>query len=585
MTCKLLCSVVVLLFIASSIGATATKIDNESDEVSFCDCENELIETTQTTKYSMGLILDDNPPEPAITYTASTDPLESWNWRSASYRGKQGDWITGIRDQEECGSCYAFAAIASLESALNIAEKNPSYDKDYSEQYIVSCGPSTEFSSGIKGCNGGQRDDTLGFTEKYGAIPESKYPYTSGDGITPSCSAKVQGWKSTKLNVRGWNSVSGTNAMKNALVQYGPLMAGMKVYDDFLDYKSGAYEHKSGEYLGLHAVILVGYNDEGGYWICKNSWGTGWGENGWFKIKYGECDIDTYTCYYYSHLGNDPLTYGRLFYDISGEWRRYDDVSIQMSKDQGSCNAYYTFDIGVSSVKDSMKIGIEFIEWGAYILSSGPNLYLWDYNKGEWVLKWEGVCGPLNHPQSYTWFEKTISGDSNRYIKKGIVKLRIYAHENTNTVLRSLRLKYDVNSPAAEPEVYASGDIKLEKVKPGSTHTDTITVKNVGDSSSSLSWLIQRPSFGSWRFDPNRGDLSGSDSGETIDVTLTVPDEKNWNKKGTIKIYNEHDKTDYRLITVEVSTAQGKSKNLLFFSNYISVLRNHFLNIFNSFKF
>jgi cathepsin B len=70
---------------------------------------------------------------------------------------------------------------------------------------------------------------------------------------------------------------------------------GFTVYQDFMNYKSGVYKHVSGNVLGGHAVKIVGWGQENGtnYWICANSWGTSWGENGFFRIAWGQCGIDS----------------------------------------------------------------------------------------------------------------------------------------------------------------------------------------------------------------------------------------------------------------------------------------------------
>lgn len=75
----------------------------------------------------------------------------------------------------------------------------------------------------------------------------------------------------------------------------GPMETGFEVYHDFFNYKSGVYHHVSGELAGGHAVKILGWGtDEAGtdYWICANSWGLGWGENGFFRIKMGEGGVD-----------------------------------------------------------------------------------------------------------------------------------------------------------------------------------------------------------------------------------------------------------------------------------------------------
>ena len=73
------------------------------------------------------------------------------------------------------------------------------------------------------------------------------------------------------------------------------------VYSDFMNYKSGIYQHKSGTQEGGHAVKILGWGTESGlnYWICANSWGTSWGESGYFRIAFGECGIDSaaYGCH------------------------------------------------------------------------------------------------------------------------------------------------------------------------------------------------------------------------------------------------------------------------------------------------
>lgn len=83
--------------------------------------------------------------------------------------------------------------------------------------------------------------------------------------------------------------------MKCALLD-GPLVGSMEVYEDFMTYKEGVYEHKAGEFMGNHAIEVVGWGTENGteYWTCKNSWGPSWGISGYFKIKMGDSKINTY---------------------------------------------------------------------------------------------------------------------------------------------------------------------------------------------------------------------------------------------------------------------------------------------------
>ncbi len=208
----------------------------------------------------------------------------SWDWRDATYNGQTGDWTTPIRNQADCGSCYAFAPLGSIESLIKIKQGNPGYTIDLSEQFIVSCG--TEWMSDyIDGCNGAYSPGPYNFITTYGALPESCFPYVSGSGSVPPCSDKCSNWEDLIIQIDGWHTVaSDITSIKNALIQHGPLTAGMIVYDDFFGYSGGVDQHPGSDPDPMnHAVVIVGYDDAQNCWICKNSWGTGWGEDGWFK--------------------------------------------------------------------------------------------------------------------------------------------------------------------------------------------------------------------------------------------------------------------------------------------------------------
>jgi len=98
--------------------------------------------------------------------------------------------------------------------------------------------------------------------------------------------------------IKDWKAIYNQDEMKKVLSEHGCLVADMLVYQDFINYPNGIYQHATGVYRGNHAVTIVGYDDVDDCWICKNSWGTGWGEagggqaGGWFRIAYNECGID-----------------------------------------------------------------------------------------------------------------------------------------------------------------------------------------------------------------------------------------------------------------------------------------------------
>jgi C1A family cysteine protease len=107
------------------------------------------------------------------------------------------------------------------------------------------------------------------------------------------CSNSCDDWENRAVKVVDWKEVTDTGLRKEWLSTTGPMVACMAVYRDFFSYRSGVYRHTSGDLAGYHAICAVGYSEEENCWICKNSWGTDWGDAGWFKIGYGECGIDT----------------------------------------------------------------------------------------------------------------------------------------------------------------------------------------------------------------------------------------------------------------------------------------------------
>jgi C1A family cysteine protease len=201
---------------------------------------------------------------------------DKFDWRN--FEGN--DWLTSVKDQGSCGACVAFAYVGALESIIQITSNNI-FNCDLSEAHLFFCsGGSCDF--GIFPWDG------MDYLQAYGVTDESCFLYRDED---TNCNSKCNDWEDRVIKVNSTGFVS-DGGIKEALITYGPLFASFNVFQDFTHYQEGIYEPLWGAQIGTHCVVIVGYNDTGQYWICKNSWGPEWGENGYFRIKYKKCEID-----------------------------------------------------------------------------------------------------------------------------------------------------------------------------------------------------------------------------------------------------------------------------------------------------
>jgi len=205
-------------------------------------------------------------------------------------RAQWGSFIHPIRDQQSCGSCWAFGSTEAFSDRFAIAS-NGAIDVILSPEDLVSC-DKTDY-----GCNGGYLENAWEYLESKGAVSDSCFPYTAGSGREAKCATScVDGtaWKKYKCQAGSIVNPLTVDEIKSEIYQHGPMEGAFTVYEDFFNYAGGVYQHVSGAVAGGHAIKVLGWGNENGvdYWLCANSWGTGWGESGFFRIKQGDCGIN-----------------------------------------------------------------------------------------------------------------------------------------------------------------------------------------------------------------------------------------------------------------------------------------------------
>jgi len=249
-------------------------------------------------KHLAGLVVPKNWRQKAnfaLGATAPADLPASYDWRAHG-------GVTAVKDQGSCGSCWAFATVAPLESQI---KAKCGTEENLSEQYLVSC------NLNGWGCSGGwfAHDYHLSLArsgDEPGAVLESIFPYVAAN-------ATCQGPYDHPNQLISWSYVASSYgvptaaAIKQAIYDYGPVAAAVCVGSHFTSYGSGIYDYNescSGDVN--HAITLVGWVDDpgpdNGYWILKNSWAPSWGEQGYMRIRYGVSKVG-YAANYVEYTG------------------------------------------------------------------------------------------------------------------------------------------------------------------------------------------------------------------------------------------------------------------------------------------
>jgi cathepsin B len=245
----------------------------------------------------------------AANIPATFDARTQWGSKCPS--------VNMVRDQGSCGSCWAFGAVEAMTDRICIANNGAS-NPTLSAEDVLSC---CQFVCGM-GCDGGYPLSAWSYWSNPGIVTggaynseDGCYPYQVAacdhhiNGTLPPCGAELgtpacnetcqdgDDWTGDKHLGKSYYGVDAdVSAIQTEIMTNGPVEAAMDVYEDFLHYKSGVYSHTTGDYLGGHAIKILGWGTQNGvaYWLVANSWNADWGNMGFFNIQRGtdECGIE-----------------------------------------------------------------------------------------------------------------------------------------------------------------------------------------------------------------------------------------------------------------------------------------------------
>jgi cathepsin F len=219
------------------------------------------------------------------------DMPTSWDWRSQGPSGV----VSGVKNQGQCGSCWSFSTTGSIEGAWRLAGNAA---VSLSEQQLVDCDHECMTYEGQNvcdsGCNGGLMPNAFRYVIATGGLEtEVQYPYLAVDGTCP------KSYKPFAAHISNWTAVSqDEDVIAQQLYTYGPISIAINA-GPMQTYLGGIADPLFCDPNKLdHGVLIVGYGVSGTkpYWIIKNSWGTSWGEQGYYQIirGKGKCGLNRF---------------------------------------------------------------------------------------------------------------------------------------------------------------------------------------------------------------------------------------------------------------------------------------------------
>ena len=357
-----------------------------------------------------------------------------------------------------------------------------------------------------------------------------------------------------------------------------------------------------------HSIAIIGWDDDReteaqkpGAWLCKNSWGEGWGIDGYFWISY----YDTHAGHHpemgaVSFIGVEPNPYKNFYYYDYHGWRDEkkdcteafnafvaddDEILQAVSFYTASDNVDYIVkifdDFNGAELQNELSMKTGSIEYTGFhtidltesvMLTKGDYFYIYLYlSKGGQPYDRTSEIPVLLGATSMNTVVESSSEPGQSFYRdvSGSWMDLYYFDETANFCIKGLIPK--------TADLKCDGEINWNQVKPGSIITSEITIQNVGEAFSKLNWEIaEYPDWGDWSFSQNEGNSLIPEQGEaTIKIDITSPEEAESEFSGQLKIVNKDDTSDCEIIQITLTTV--KNKNRLYFAELFREIIENFL--------